>query len=109
MAEKWVVQDRYGNEIYLTAERWEHILEYHSELAGYLDSVLDTLRHGRRKQEPSMPSKYRYYRRCDELLPDHNHIVVIVISGVRQLADGTSYRNNFVTTAWPADILGMKR
>jgi len=24
---KWTVQDRYGNTIYLTEERWHHILE----------------------------------------------------------------------------------
>jgi len=24
---KWTVQDRYGNTIYLTEERWKHILE----------------------------------------------------------------------------------
>jgi hypothetical protein len=28
---KWTVQDRYGNEIYLTAERWHHILEARPE------------------------------------------------------------------------------
>ncbi|MEA3338359.1 MAG: hypothetical protein U9R15_00185 [Chloroflexota bacterium] len=107
MAEKWIVHDRYGNEIYLTAERWDHILEYHPELEGCLDHVLNTLKKGRRKQEPTMPHKYRYYRRCDELLPDHNHVVVIVIFSVRQRSDGTP--NNFVTTAWPADILGLER
>ena len=106
MAEKWIIRDRYDNEIYLTEERWDHILEYHPELEGHLDNVLNTLKQGRRKQEPTMPDKYRYYRRCDELLPDRNHIVVIVIFSTRQRPDGTSSRNNFVTTAWPADILG---
>jgi len=105
VAEKWTVRDRRDNEIYLTRERWKHILEYHPELAGHLDDVLNTLRTGRRKQEPAMPHKYRYYKRCDELLPEHNHIIVIVIFSTRQRPDGTSFRNNFVTTAWPADII----
>ncbi|MCX6584747.1 MAG: hypothetical protein NT166_31630 [Candidatus Aminicenantes bacterium] len=29
---KWTVHDRYGNEIYLTEERWCHILEARPEL-----------------------------------------------------------------------------
>ncbi len=106
MIKKWIVRDRYGNEIYLTEERWDHILEYHPELEWLRDSVLDTLKKGRRKQEPTMPYKYRYYRRCNELLPDYTHIVVIVIFRISKRPDGTLFRNNFVTTAWPADIIG---
>ena len=101
---KWVVRDRHGNEIYLTEERWKHILEYHPELEGHLDDLLDALRTGRRRQEPADPSKYRYYKRCDSLLPDFNHIVVIVVFTVRQRPDGTTFRNNFVTTSWPTYI-----
>ena len=52
MAEKWIIRDRYDNEIYLTEERWDHILEYHPELEGHLDNVLNSLKQGRRKQEP---------------------------------------------------------
>ena len=25
--QRWTVQDRYGNPLYLTVERWQHILE----------------------------------------------------------------------------------
>ena len=32
MPSKWVVYDRYGNEIYLTQERWAYILRYHLSL-----------------------------------------------------------------------------
>jgi hypothetical protein len=34
---RWIVQDRQGNGIYLTQERWEHIIDpiNHSEMAGY--------------------------------------------------------------------------
>jgi len=30
----WVVKDRWGNEIVLTDERWQHITEGHWELTG---------------------------------------------------------------------------
>jgi hypothetical protein len=33
-----------GNQIYLTEERWQHILERHDELTDRLDSLLDTVR-----------------------------------------------------------------
>ena len=34
---RWTVHDRYGNEIHLTHERWEHIIEpiSHPEMAAY--------------------------------------------------------------------------
>ena len=101
---RWVARDRNGHEIYMTEERWRHILEYHPELEGYLDNVLNTLKTGRRKQEPAEPYKYRYYKRCDDLLPDYNHIVVIVVFTIGEHPDGTTFHNNFVTTAWPVYI-----
>jgi len=41
---QWTVQDRYGNTIYLTEERWQHILESRPELEAHLDKFLETLR-----------------------------------------------------------------
>ncbi len=41
---KSTVIDRWGNEIYITSERWEHILERHDELTYLFDEVLETLR-----------------------------------------------------------------
>ncbi len=101
---KWVVQDKYGHEIYITEERWAHILEYHPELEGHLDDLLNTLRTGRRRQEAAEPYKYRYYKRCADLLPDYNCIAVIVVFTIRKHPDGTIFHNNFVTTAWPVYI-----
>jgi len=46
--DKWTVQDRYGNVIYFTQERWRHILESRPELEPYFDLLLETLRTGRR-------------------------------------------------------------
>jgi hypothetical protein len=101
---KWTVQDRYGNEIYLTEERWAHILRYHSDLNGLLDELLDTLRKGYRRQEPADPGKYKYYEPCDALPLDYNTIVVVVKFGTQIQADGTFVPNNFVVTAWGAYI-----
>ena len=97
---KWAVHDRYGNEIYMTQERWDYILRYHDELDGLLDELLDTLRKGRRRQEPANPSKYKYYRRCDALPLEYNTIVVVVKFATRVRLDGTFASNNFVITAW---------
>ena len=47
---RWTIHDRYGNEIYLTQERWDYILRYHNELDGLLDELLDTLGKGRRRR-----------------------------------------------------------
>ena len=90
----WKVIDRWGNEIILTEERWHHITFWHPELEGCLEQVLDTVRRGRRRQEPLDPNKYRYYRETDLLLPDYDHIVVIV-----KLAP-----DRFVLTAYPIFI-----
>lgn len=95
----WTVQDRFGNEIYLTEERWEHIQERHDELAGRLDDLLDTLRCGERKQESLDPQQYRYRRAYEDLLYGFNHIVAIVVF---RYDAGKS--NNFVVTAWGAYI-----
>jgi len=39
------VQDRYGHTIYLTQERWEHIIDpvNHPEMADYEDHLKETI------------------------------------------------------------------
>jgi hypothetical protein len=97
---KWTVQDRNGNAIYCTEERWQHILESRPELEPLLNRFLETVRTGRRKQDPLIPNEYRYYKRFDELLPENNHLVVIVIFKT-QLDEHSEYvPNNFVVTGW---------
>lgn len=105
---KWTVQDRYGNTIYFTEERWQHILESRPELEPYLEHFLDTLRTGHRRQEPLIPNEYRYYKRFDELLPENNHLVVIVVFKTRLGEDGKYTPNNFVVTGW-ANYIRPKR
>jgi len=66
---RWTVQDRKGNPIYLTAERWQHIIEGndHPEIADYEDHLKTTIQRGRRRQEPLNPRKYRYVQPFDDL------------------------------------------
>lgn len=87
----WKVTDRWGNRIELTDERLGHITFWHPDLEGHLEEILLALKDGRRKQDPFEPGKYKYYRKTDALLPEYNHIVVIV----------KLVRNNFVITAYP--------
>lgn len=101
---KSTVIDRWGNEIYITSERWEHILERHDELTDLFDEVLETLRRGKRRQEALDSNRYRYRRPCLALLPEFNHIVVAVVFRFQIQLDGTEIPNNFVTSAWGVDI-----
>jgi len=97
---RWSVRDRSGHEIYLTEERWEHVMSRHRELASRLNDVLDTIRLGRRQQEQRDPQTYKYYRRYDDLPVPFNHIIVIVAFYFQALPDGRTTSNNFVVSAW---------
>ncbi len=105
---KWTVQDRFGNAIYFTEERWRHILEARPELEPHFDLLLETLRTGRRKQDPLIPNEYRYYKQFDGLLPENNHLVVIVIFKTRLDEAGNYVPNNFVVTGWAKYIRPKK-
>jgi hypothetical protein len=98
--QKWVIQDRYGNAIYFTEERWHHILESRPELEPYFDLFVETLRTGRREQDPLIPNEYRYIKHFDELLPDNSHLVMVVVFRTRLDASGEYISNNFVVTGW---------
>jgi len=62
MPSRWTVQDRYGNNIYLTEERWIHIKDNdnHPEMTDCEDQLVETLRFGKRKQDSLNPNKFRY-------------------------------------------------
>jgi len=97
---KWIVHDRYGNEIYMTEERWKHSLE-HEDMEEYLlEHVLLTLKTGRRKQEALNPSKYRYSKAFNDLPADNEYIVVVVKFGTLFDSMGQLQPNNFVLTAY---------
>jgi len=90
----WITKDRFGNEIVLTDERWQHIVDGHWELNGLVDDVLDAMRFGTRKQFADDPTKYRYARKFSKLLHGYTHIIVIV-----RLAP-----SGFVITAYPKRV-----
>jgi hypothetical protein len=105
MMEKWIVHDRYGNKIYLTEERWHHILEARPELEPFLDKFLETIRTGNRRQDALIPNEYRYFKQFDELLPENNHIIAIVMFKTKLDDAGNYVLNNFVITGWAKYIV----
>jgi len=99
---RWTVQDRYGNPIYLTQERWEHIISEmnHPEMDSYEEHLKTTIIKGKRRQEPLNPRKYRYHYQFNDLPEDINHVVVIVLFGFDFDEEGQAKPNNFVATAF---------
>lgn len=102
---KWTVQDRYGSTIYLTEERWHHILESRPELESYFDEFLETIQTGRRKQDALIPNEYRYFKQFDVLLPQNNHLIVVAIFKTQLDEVGNYLPNNFVVTGWAKYIV----
>lgn len=76
----WTQRDRWGREIYLTYERWDHIIrpDNHPEVEPYGDHLRETIRLGRRKQDPLIPNACKYYREFDDLPDGTSHLVVVV-------------------------------
>jgi len=95
MARK-VVFDGNGNEIYLTNERWNHIIEFHPEMVNYQKHLFATLRKGKRKQDPIDPSLYTYYCNFNDLEKGYNHVIVVVKFGFTPMFEP----NNFILTAY---------
>ena len=97
---KWFVRDQEGREIYLTEEQWHHIASRHSELRGHVDDVLNTVRHGRRQQQPQDPQAYVYCLPCNTLHPPFNGILVVVVFRFERQELNGMIPNNFIVTAW---------
>lgn len=97
---RWITQDRDGNPIYLTQERWNHIVEQHPEMADYEEHLKTTLWRARRRQEPLNPRKYRYALPFDDLPEDYDHIVAIALFGFDVDDQGRTAPNHFVATAF---------
>ena len=72
----WTQRDRFGNDIYPTHERWQHIIDpdNHPELSPHLDHVRETIRHGRRRQDPYDPQSFKYYAAFPGLPDDNTHV-----------------------------------
>jgi len=86
----WMVIDRWENEIYLTFERWQHIIYGHPELINFKDEILKTVRLGKRKQNPKDPNKFEYSYPFKNLPFGFTHLNVVV----------KLVRNNFIVTAY---------
>lgn len=99
---RWTVADRSGREIYLTQERWEHIIEPHNhpEMALYEEPLKETLRTGVRQQDSVNPLKYRYVKAFDNLVTDNTHLVAIVLFRFSTDETGAPRSNNYITTAY---------
>jgi hypothetical protein len=99
---RWTVFDRDGNPVYLTEERWQHIVEAenHPEMDGHEDHLKTTIQKGRRRQEQLNPRKHRYSHPFDDLPEDFNHIVAIALFGLEVDEQGDTIPNNFVAAAF---------
>ncbi len=99
---RWIIQDQYGNTVYLTQERWDHITNEtnHPEMRDYEEYLKTTIRKGGRRQEPLNPRKYRYYHQFDDLPDDVNHVIAIALFGFDVDENGQTIPNNFVATAF---------
>jgi hypothetical protein len=103
---RWTVQDRYGNNIYLTQERWEHITDplNHPEMEDYEEALKETVQMGTRKQDSLNPQKYRYSKVFNNLPANNTHIVAIVLFRIRERELGEIESNNFIVTAYQKEI-----
>ena len=102
----WTVRDRYGNDIYLTHERWAHIIEpiNHPDMIDCMDELRETIRRGRRSQHPLNPQKYHYVQPFDNLWEDNTHIIAVVLCRFQEGARGQPMPNNYIVTAYQKEI-----
>ncbi len=103
---RWTVRDRLDNEIYLTHERWAHIIEpfNHPEMIFCEEHLGETIREGKRRQDPLNPRKYRYSKAFDDLAEDNTHIVAIVLFRYSESETGVPRPNNYLVTAYQKEI-----
>lgn len=103
---RWTVRDRYGNEIALTQERWQHITEpiNHPEMMACEEYLKETVRSGHRTQDPLNPQKYRYNKAFDDLAEENTHIVAIVLFRFNEGKEGKPVPNNHIVTAYQKEI-----
>ena len=103
---RWTVRDRYGNDIYLTQERWEHIIDpiNHPEMFAYENHLKETIESGQRKQDPLNPQKYRYIKAFVDLAEDNTHIIAIILFRFTEGNEGKPISNNYLVTAYQKEI-----
>ena len=102
---RWTGQDGRGRPVYLTEERWQHIIEpeRHPEMSAYEDELKLALRAGTRTQDSLDPNKFYYLRAFPNLPLGNSHILVVVRFDFSVEEDKT-VPNNFVITAYQTFI-----
>jgi hypothetical protein len=100
---RWSVQDPHGNPIYLTEERWQHIVEGHPEMSGHERQLQEAIRLGTRSQDSLNPQKFRYLRAFQGLWGDNTHLEAIVLFRFEE-DEGRLVANNYVVTAYLKEI-----
>jgi len=90
------VIDRYGNVIYLTDERWHHIVDRHYELNGHRPEIISAIRSGKRRRDPEDPDTFYYKKRLRHPIANLNYIEAVVVFQWRK-----DKPNNFIVTAYP--------
>lgn len=103
---RWTVYDRGGREIYLTDERWEHIIDPHNhpEMSAYEEQLKETIRSGTRQQDSLNPLKYRYVKAFAGLAEDNTHLVAIGLFRFSEDEAGAPRPNNYIVTAYQKAI-----
>ncbi len=103
---RWIEPDIYGNKIYLTDERWEHITSpvNHPEMLEYESELREVIRFGRRKQDALNPQKYRYSKQFDNLTAKNTHIIAVIFLRFTEDENGELAANNFIVTAYQKKI-----
>jgi len=99
---RWTIQDRYGNLVYLTEERWHHIVDHMNppEMADFEWHLKRTIRTGTRRQELLNPGKYRYTQSFQDLPGESTNIVAIVVFGFTMDKNQQVSPNNYIATAF---------
>lgn len=106
MGLRWTVKDHFGNVIYLTQERWDHIVDpiNHPEMGDCEEELKKTIVSGTRKQDSLNPQKFRYLKAFDRLPGENTHLVAIVLFRFRESQSGEPLPNNYVVTAYLKEI-----
>ena len=99
---RWTERDRTGHAIYLTQERWTHIIDAfnHPEMAACEAALRETIRTGSRRQDVLNPQKYRYSQPFPALPADNTHVVAVVTFRFQATATGALVPNNSIVTAY---------
>jgi len=71
--------DRYGNVIYLTDERWHHIVDRHYELNEHRPELISAIRSGKRRRDPEDSDTFYYKKRLRHPIANLNYIVAVVV------------------------------